>query len=577
MTKSSLYRLGQLSVVLWAVLFTTPQFIINIIGHLQGVRWEFIAFYWLVHIGFLGASIFIAWKYDQPLVRIIALPIFALAGYISFQYLQPFYTTLNPAQMILNIIGIGLLGLNTLIALFGLVVTILNGRAKQAIRKMKWNTNGTLILTATIIWTILISLSYIGFGQTQVIADPKQPNFRVSFWGLPSAGTTYANYNNPDIDAELAIYKGLNACFIFGVNPYYLANANYRSNLSAVLHELAEWDIEFMTDTTVMPLILNEMSGIYSPQGDFITYYYTAEFNDTVDSIMEWVSEQNFTNFRGITLDIEGPNYRNASKIISSENYRKGVISFQNKINQFKAAFPGKEVNGISMEGTMWDRDDGDFDLDIIQLTASNELQLDRYGYMTYHTGSVKPGFSDYRYYYYLEQGIRTHGSQFQPWLGWWYDPKSADDPNVIENPIVYEQTIQQFKIAKSLGVSEVVLAPIRNYLGKNNTEGLFRLQTLLDIKNNGFETFEIPITNNMAFIQDNAHWRKKIYPTYWIFNAETFRDLMAGTPTHWFLTVQIGVGILTGIITASVLFQKKKRELIDEDEDASEIPAPTL
>ena len=189
------------------------------------------------------------------------------------------------------------------------------------------------------------------------------------------------------------------------------------------------------------------------------------------------------------------------------------------------------------MDYIMYDIIDGDNDLQIAQGTVDYTLDFDMFGYMTYQTGYAEQDRSSYYYATYMMQGVKAHGMKFQPWVGWWNDASGPDDPNVIENEFVYNQTIEQYKIAKSLGVREVVFAPHRNYLGKDLTEGIRRLQALVDIKENGFETFYIPIHHNIRLFNNFPLYWKKLHPNVWCAYPAIFEDMMMGTPYQGFLS----------------------------------------
>ncbi len=111
------------------------------------------------------------------------------------------------------------------------------------------------------------------------------------------------------------------------------------------------------------------------------------------------------------------------------------------------------------------------------------------------------------------------------------------------------------------MGVGEVVLAPLRNFLGKNTTEGLDRLRDLVDIKQNGFASFEVPITQNMRFFNDFPFWWKKVHSTYWISNDDVLQDILMGTSNNWLLWLQLGALAGTfGITIGKVKYSKKRQ-----------------
>jgi hypothetical protein len=551
--------LGKSLFLLWVILFTIPQLVTIIIVQQYGVLFAFTGFYWMVNIGFLLGTFALIWKYDHPLTQILGLVYCIFTGYVSFRFLQPEINYFNPVQFYFNIFMAGLLSVNIMRFLVGIFYQIATLTFIKRWKITKINRKTGISLIISILWLAMTAWSYIGFNQTYLIEDAHQDEFRVSFWGLPSMGDNFSKYNTPEADIEMGLYQSLNSSFIYNLYLPLMDIPTYKSNITAMLHEFEEWDLEFFIDCRPLVTIYDESSGEWITTDDYPSYWYAESFNKSLDIFTDWIQTEGFTNFRGLALDIEGMMYSNSSKPMSFEEYARGIISYSERFAEFRADFPGKIIYGISMEGIMWDPIDGDYDLDISQRTLSNELNLDFYSYMTYHTGSDSPGFSDYRYLSYLQHGFQQHGQKFQPWVGWW------NDLNSIENPIVYEQTIRQFKIAKSLGGSEVVLAPSSNFIGANLTEGMGRLQDLVDIIEDGFTDFEIPITNNMRLIKDPGYWLKKIHPTYWIVNESVFMDLQLGTPFNWLLWVQLCITCLFIMIFSFLSRKKQIMELLEQ------------
>lgn len=545
-------EIGQISLVIWGISFVLPQFVTNAIMQSVGVSFAFVGFYWLLYIGMLGFILLMALKYTHPLTHLLGLPLLIALGYVSFQYLYPEYWYFNLGQMIFNVLNVSLLGINIVYFLFDLLSLPIRflWKKKLILPSPSSGKIRILILVSCLGWVLLLSWSYVGFSQTYQVVDTINPKFRVGFWGTPSAGTNIALYSTPEVQQEMTLYQRLNATFIWGMSDYYFTIPSIVTAFTAMVHELEKYNIQFIVDTSISFPWFNETSQKWQRVGDYVIYYYLKELNSTIDAIMNWVSNEGFTNFRGISMDIEGPIYRNATTQISIENYYEGKASMQSKLDEFKTRFPNAIVNNIMMEGTMWDPLDQDPQLDITQLTVGPELDVDIYGYMTYMTGSASFTFSPYQYAYTMQTGLRVHGEKFQPWIGWWYDQENASSPDQITNPKVYEEAITQFKIAKAAGVNEVILAPVRNYIGENLTDGLKRLQALVDIKEKGFETFEVPITNNMRLVNDFAFWWKKIHPVRFIANENIFRDNMMGTPGNWFFWVQLCVFVTSGVLS---------------------------
>jgi hypothetical protein len=146
--------------------------------------------------------------------------------------------------------------------------------------------------------------------------------------------------------------------------------------------------------------------------------------------------------------------------------------------------------------------------------------------------------------------GREQWGSKFLPWVGWWYNNKS------IESDHVYKTTIDQVKIAKSIGAEEVVLAPNRNYFGVNYDKGMERVDALIDIKNNGFEDFQIRVTNNLWFLNDFKQYFKKIVPYYWVANSNVLNDVLLDMD-GWMLPTTIIFLLVVVLITFKIIANK--------------------
>ncbi|MHA1848067.1 MAG: hypothetical protein ACTSXU_10510, partial [Promethearchaeota archaeon] len=110
-----------------------------------------------------------------------------------------------------------------------------------------------------------------------------------------------------------------------------------------------------------------------------------------------------------------------------------------------------------------------------------------------------------------------------------------------------------------STGVREVVLAPVRNFIGQdhNHTKIMSRLNDLLDIKEKGFDTFSIPINHDMRLLNDWDYYWKKIVPSYLISNNDVLKDLLIGTGGNWFAVIQVIQAV--GIILFSLYIYDKK------------------
>jgi hypothetical protein len=131
-------------------------------------------------------------------------------------------------MFVFNVILTVILGFQSLLFLggtVGIIVSLVNLLIKQKLlvqirqyTRFSYKTWG--ILSLILLWGGLLAWSYVGFSQTYLVQDQFNSNFRVSFWGIPSMGFTFDNYNTPDADEELALYQQLNSCFIFTAHRF---------------------------------------------------------------------------------------------------------------------------------------------------------------------------------------------------------------------------------------------------------------------------------------------------------------------------------------------------------------------
>ncbi|MHA1679486.1 MAG: hypothetical protein ACTSUE_00665 [Promethearchaeota archaeon] len=589
---SDILRAGM---VLYAFYFFLPRLATHVMLQVHGVLFSFVAFYWLVDGLLLATALLYAWKHKSVFGNVMMLGALIYMAYATTRFFVTEIIMLNIGSVVASGIMAGLALLNLVEIIRYLFAYLFSPKLKRKLRSLRTDqVLATWIMAAVIIgffitWislgiadafpvvfisTVFIGFivlvlglmvkikdraykwvavgaiawlgvtcgSYFGFGQTYLVEDPGQAEFSYAFWGSPSGGLGYHDssnftwYGTPDMDEELAKFASLNATFYNTINVITLTTGNL-TNYELTLREWESYNLSFIFDLTP----LNNETG--TPQGDFVTYWYVDQVNETVQALMNWLEPLNFTNFRGISLDVEGPNH-GEHQSISRDQYNYAVGAYQQILDDFKARFPNSTTNLIQMEGIMFDFYDGDHTLDIGQRTVSTELEWDWYGFMTYHVGT-SPSTSPYNYLYYLQTGKEQFGNQFQPWVGWWYEPDS------IEVPGVYEQTLEHVRIAKSTGVREVVLAPVRNFIQShehNHTKIMARLNDLEDIKN-GFESFRIPIHQNMRLLNDWDLYWDKIVPSYLISNNNVLNDLMEGTPGGWFQWIQAALLIATVVV----------------------------
>lgn len=540
--------IGRIGLVAWAFYYFFPQFTANTLLGVHGVSFAYTGFYWLAN-GFIFAIILlVAWKYHHPLAQMAIFPVFAYVGYASTRLFIDEYIALNPGIVIFS-------GVVTALAILNLVLVIKNMvrsfARKEWLPKMRTLKSSKVFKIAglcSLAWFGMVSWSYFGFSQTYTVVDPGQANFSFAFWGSPSAGTNISHYSTPEGIAEMQRYQQLNASFYNTINVNTLSNNATLAIYEAMLNEWEPYNVSIIYDLT--PLYWNGTDWV----GDYVSYHYVDEVNETLQMLMDWLEPLNLPNFRGISLDIEGPkDEQNRSR----ELYETALEDFQSLLDEFKARFPNCTTQMIQMDGIIFDFYDGDHDLDVAQRTVSTALDWDYYGFMTYHVGA-SPTSSSYRYAYYLENGVEQWGTRFQPWVGWWDNEKPGETPQ-IDLPGVYEMSLEHVKIAKSFGVDEVVLAPVRNFIGRDHdqTKIIERLDDLVAIKN-GFETFTIPITNNMRLFNDWDLYWEKIVPDYVQANSGVAKDLFLGTPNNWFLWVQVIQCIV--IVLAGVIIKARNR-----------------
>ena len=329
---------------LWAFFFLYAQLYACAIYRRTGASFAWYGHFVFLYLGFFLFTLFVVWKYKNPWVKLVSIPVFALLGYISFRYLQDYYWILNPIQFIWNLIITAGAAINILYILIVVWIELYNvfKTRRDEIFKVNFRVYEKAALLIFIILVPLCIWSYVGFSQTYEVVDSDQEEFSVSFWGYPSAGFDIDKYNDTLVQQELELYKKLNTTFIFGMSHRTLANETVRNQRGEVLRYLATFDIEFMIDTSVSFLWYSEDRGEWRWVGDFVTYYHCEEVNLTIDAIMDFVEEQNLTNFRGITLDIEPPIFSNASYTRSPEAFEAGLFSFNEKFKEFRARFPGK-------------------------------------------------------------------------------------------------------------------------------------------------------------------------------------------------------------------------------------------
>ncbi len=537
--------------VAWAFYFFIPQFAATWLLEAHGMSRAYTAFYWLVNGFLFTIALLVAWKYYHPLSFFGFVPMTAACGYSMTRFFVEGPIALNLPGVIVSGAFVGIMLFNVVFQIFLLVRNISTGRFVECMAALPRSKVFKVALVASIAWAGITAWSYVGFNQTYTVRDFHQPSFSVSFWGLPSMGTDIAAYHTLNGTDEMNLYKALNASFYCSIDDH--AFDGDMTDWEQMLNEWAPYNVSLI-------FCINPRSNTsdYNSQ-DYCSYYHVQQMSDSIHDMMAWMATLNGTvrsTIRGLSFDVEGPQYQPLSEYpISREQYDLAVHSYQGILDEFQQN-TSCSTHLISMSGILYDAMDGvdDHDIDIAQRTVSTELRWSQYGFMTYMI-DANP-VSRYEFVQHCQVGVEQWGAGFVPWVGWWYDVDAGETPQ-IELPGVYEQTMEQVKIAKSSGVAEVVLAPVRNFLGidYNMAKIQQRLGDLVAIKA-GFETFTIPITNNMRIFNNWGLYWQKIVP-YYIWSSENVTlDMLMGTPGNWLAILQ---GVFIGIVAAIAVYRARK------------------
>ncbi|MFX0102062.1 MAG: hypothetical protein ACFFCS_21025 [Candidatus Hodarchaeota archaeon] len=596
----TIYDIARLGIIIWAGYYFTTIFMADVILLYHGLSFWYLSFYWLANGFLLVITILYAWKPKNYLSQVAMVPVFVYSGYSMVGFFNEKYVVLNFPTVIWHGVLIGFMVLNAVLilkSLFGYLfserfikkfsvnssrkfyilfivsmaiialnvilmvsnianqypliflgfflscfcVFILGLAIKHNTRKMK------VIVFCTYMWLGLTCWSYVGFSQEYKVVDPGQDEFSVSFWSITPEMYNASYYSTADGITEMQKFQQLNSSFYISIDLNFLGSSPIKSNFELVFSEWVPYNVSFIFDITP----LYEDTVISS--ADFVTYYYLESINETVRELMDWLEPLNFTNFRGISFDIEPPN-GGTIRTISRDQYQRALESYDGILAEFKSRFPNCTTQLIQMEQIIFDFYDGDHDLDVAQLTVSTEMEnWDWKGFMTYQV-YPSPTTTSYRYAFYLENMVEQFGVEYaQPWIGWWYEPGDIDLPGV------YETSLEHVKIAKSMGVREAVLAPTINFIGYNGSNqsmDLQRLDDLISIKN-GFEPFSIPILQNQRLYKDFNLYFDRSSASYVIAGSDVVMDLLLGTPGYWFAWVQALVSAM--ILSGALLIFKKK------------------
>ena len=592
----SLLDLLRVGTLVWAGYYFCTMFASNILLHIHGMVFAYAGFYWLVN-GFMLAIICLyAWKPRNILSKLAMIPVYIYLAYSWTRFFIDQYFVLNFPMIIVHLVLVVFALVNLLWIIIGCFKYLFSRRMYQKFRSFRarewfmiiiigfflasslliWLLFGVasqfpvffiggliagiifviagllykhrtlkmkIISISMLVWLFFTCWSYFGFSQRYMVSDPKQPEFSVAFWGSPSAGTNISHYSTPEGIEEMQKYQLLNATFYNTINYNTLQNNSKLAIYEQMIQAWEPYGVKIIYDLT--PLNYDQDP----PAGDFVSYYYLDQMNKTARALMDWLEPLNLSNFRGISFDVEGPKYKTNNSLpqeVSLAQYKAALKSYDGILAEFKSRFPNCTTQLIQMDGIIFDFYDGDHDLDIAQRTVSVEMEnWDWHGFMTYHI-NPSPSTSSYSYVYYMQNMVEQFGPTAQPWVGWWY--KDGD----IDLPGVYEHSLEQVKIAKSFGVKEVVLAPVRNFIGQdhNQTKIISRLNDLITIKG-GFSDFFIPILHNQRLYNNWDLYWEKIVPNYLITNNNVVKDLLFGTPFQWFgiLQVMIATSIIMGML----------------------------
>lgn len=535
-------RIGLMIVVCYVF---SIQMITNILLQVHGVSISWVAFYWMIDILFVffGTILFIKW--NHPVANYLG-PIYLFCiGYYMTRYLVEELCYMMPVVYVIHILFVGLLVLNLFAFIKHGLNNLHNNRSPKDLPKNRLSFRSKLLAIVGLfflVWTPFTAWSYFGFSNHITISDPTNNNdFKIDFYRLPFGSFDIDYYLTPEADLELSFYSNWNTTFIFDVWNQTLLNSVFMDLVADVIRKFSEYNIKVVFD--VCPA--NYIAAGSGPNSDYTTYYYTKEINETIDLVINYIKTEELSNFRGISMDVEGPIYKYDNfgnrQVVSLEKWAAAVTSFQNKLDEFKSSCPGNETFLIAMDGTLFDHYDDDFDLDVMQKTCSNPPQWDYFGYMTYNIGDPS---GHYPFYYYMQQGYQRYGKDFMPWIGWinTYD-------QLEKNPYHYQMMLEELKIVKSMGIKEVVIAPSRNLFGNysdltNRPQILNTMfQRLHDInatRNDTFPTFNFPIYHDSRLYENISLYIKKWTPYTFMSNLNVFLDLVNEMNLGWLMFFEL-------------------------------------
>ncbi|MHA1734175.1 MAG: hypothetical protein ACTSU5_19735 [Promethearchaeota archaeon] len=535
----------------WLVYFSFLVACVNVMMSLHGEHPAFMVYFWEVFAAVVLGGILIAWKYDSVLVRAFAVGYLVFVGYLSTRMLVEEMVAMAPGTLAYHVILFVGLAANLLLFLGELVGAAVHRGLHERFAGSwaRLNPRGSrlaLFLEASAVaLVVLYPLSYGCFLQSVEIRDDPGNHLKVSFYHHPTGGMNYSWYVDPFskalADEEMARYQELNSTFYFGCGRGRFTDPQSVANMTATIRYFQNWGLDVVP--VVAPVVeVPPGSGNFS--GDFSTYYNYQYDLETIDLLMDWLdANPDLTNVRGLSLDVEGPKYaKQRGEVINESLWREAAAAYQAKFDEFQQRFPGRITHLIAMSGIAKDFYDGDDDLDVAQKTCSVPPTWTTYGHMFYEIDDVHTG---YHWMVNVEHAIEEFGvDRTVPWIGWFGAPDTLD-----KNPGWWENAKEQVKIGKSLGVHEVILAPVRNLRGTNHTVAMQRLDELVSIREDGFETFATPVRHNRRLYTDFPTYLEKIVPWYFIGDGDVYKDLVYGTPGGWFVWCQLA--LLAGLAAA--------------------------
>jgi hypothetical protein len=554
MKYSIIYHIGRLTLLWMMCAVIAIQIIANIRYGLIGGSLAFASYYWLIDFAIIVFTFILILKYTHPFSVICRIPYIGFMVYFTARYLLDSFLILSTLTFVLGITYYCVLGFNLIISI-AQIIAISRKHQFLKIRHLKPTNFLKAITILTLIWFPLLIWSYNGCSISAVVVDSgNNNNMKISFYEYPFGNENASYYSTPQGAVELGYYQRMNSTFYIPFNTNDLIEPNSKGNITAIFRIMNQYNISFALDAHV--------DNAYEKSSDYPTIWYPKELNNSIDFIMNYVTTENFTNFRGIEFDVEGSQYNVQSNgqpmSINESQWAFAVNSIQNKLNEVKQEYPTVGSFLIGIDGILFDNIDGLHYLDIAQSTFTYPPNWDWKGFQTYMVGNPS---GDYPYLVECQLGFNQFGSHFIPWVGWF-----NDYTELTNNPALYTQTLNQVKICKSLGAKEVVLAPSRCFLASDNVSNyplmIQRLKDLENIQNSTFPMFFIPIHNDYRIYQDLPTYLQKLSPFTFQIEQNIVMDTMYDIQNTWVLYLEIGIfaSVLGGYLVYWKFSEKQQR-----------------